>query len=122
MYKSPRGEIQRSHNKLQALYILGETFGARRVPGKALEYYRQVADRFTDAASAIQFYTRKDLKVPEVSVVRPEFKPAVAQGTQPGQDEQRGFHAGAVFSQQGAGLVPEPGCPAKPGSKLTYHT
>ena len=58
------------------LYILGQIFDARRVPGKALEYYRQVADRFTDAASAIQFYTRKDLKVPEVSVIRPQVKPA----------------------------------------------
>ncbi len=50
------------------------------MPGKALENYRQVADRFTDAASAVQFYTRKDLKVPEVSVIRPQVKPAIAQG------------------------------------------
>ena len=79
-YKDAGGADQPSPNKWQAFYILGQIFDARRQPGKALEYYRQVADRFTDAASAIQFYTRKDLKVPEVSVVRPEFKPAVAQG------------------------------------------
>jgi hypothetical protein len=103
------------------VYILGQIFDARRVPARALEYYRQVADRFTDAASAIQFYTRKDLKVPEVSVVRPEFKPAVAQRTQPGQGDQRGFHAVAVFPKQGAGLVPEPGVPARPGIKLDYR-
>ena len=71
VYKDAAGADQPSPNKWQALYILGQIFDARRDPGKALEYYRQVADRFTDAASAIQFYTRKDLKVPEVSVVRP---------------------------------------------------
>src|SRR5262249_55678362 len=45
---------------------------ARRDPGKALEYYRQVAERFTDAADAIRSFTRKDLHVPEISVIRPE--------------------------------------------------
>ncbi len=40
-------------------------------PAKALGYYEQVADRFTDAAGAVKSYTRKDLKLPEVSVVRP---------------------------------------------------
>ncbi len=80
VYKDAGGADQPSPNKWQALYILGQIFDARRVPGKALEYYRQVADRFTDASSAIQFYTRKEMKVPEVSVVRPLIKPAVAQG------------------------------------------
>ena len=37
-----------------------------------------VADRFTDAAGAIKSLTRKDLKVPEVSVIRPAA-PAVAE-------------------------------------------
>src|SRR5262245_12683067 len=77
-YKDASGVDQPSPNKWQALYILGQIFDARRLPGKALEYYRQVADRFTDAASAIQFYTRKDLRFPEVSVIRPAVKPAVA--------------------------------------------
>jgi tetratricopeptide (TPR) repeat protein len=77
-YKDAAGADQPSPNKWQALYILGQIFDARRVPGKALDYYRQVADRFTDASSAIQFYTRKDLKVPEISVIRPATKPAVA--------------------------------------------
>ena len=71
-YKDAAGADQPSPNKWQALYILGQIHDARRQPGKALEYYRQVADRFSDAAGAIQSYTRKDLKVPEVSVVRPE--------------------------------------------------
>ena len=49
-YKDAAGADQPSPNKWQALYILGQIFDARRQPGKALEYYRQVADRFTDAA------------------------------------------------------------------------
>ena len=70
-YKDAAGADQPSPNKWQAVYILGQIYDARRQPGKALEYYRQVADRFSDAAGAIQAYTRKDLKVPEVSIVQP---------------------------------------------------
>ena len=77
-YKDAAGAEQPSPNKWQALYILGQIYDARRQPAKALEYYRQVADRFTDAAGAITSFTRKDLKVPEVSVVRSQARPAVA--------------------------------------------
>ncbi len=79
-YKDAAGAEQPSPNKWQALYILGQIHDARRQPGKALEYYRQVADRFTDAAGAIKWYTRKDLKVPEVTVIRSE--PAIGAGLQ----------------------------------------
>ena len=79
-YKDANGVEQPSPNKWQALYILGQIFDARRQPGQALKYYTQVAERFTDAAGAIKFFTRKDLKLPEVSVVRPEARPAVAGG------------------------------------------
>ena len=100
VYKDAAGGDQPSPNKWQALYILGQIFDAHRQPGKAIEYYRQVADRFTDAASAIQFYTRKELKVPEVSVVRPQAKPAVAQAVGPDRPDaaagQAGFRAVAV--------------------------
>ncbi len=72
------------------MYILGQIYDARRQPAKALEYYKQVADRFSDAASAIQAYTRKDLRVPEVSIVRPGEGPIVAAG-RGGENPQRGF-------------------------------
>jgi len=77
-YKDAAGADQPSPNKWQAVYILGQIFDARRQPAKALEYYRQVAERFTDAADAVKSYTRKDLKLPEVTVVRPP-RPAVVQ-------------------------------------------
>ena len=47
-------------------------------PARRVDYYRQVADRFTDAADAVTSYTRKDLKLPEVTVVRPADRPKVA--------------------------------------------
>ena len=97
-YKDAAGVDQPSPNKWQALYILGQIHDARRQPGKALEYYRQVADRFTDAASAIQSYTRKQLKVPEVSVVRSENRPVVA-----GQPAPQGFRVIDVVPAPGAG-------------------
>ena len=70
-YKDANGVDQPSPNKWQALYILGQIFDARRDPAKAVEYYKQVADRFADAAGAVKALTRKDLKLPEVSLVRP---------------------------------------------------
>jgi tetratricopeptide (TPR) repeat protein len=124
VYKDAAGAEQPSPNKWQALYILGQIFDARRVPGKALEYYRQVADRFTDAASAIQFFTRKDLKVPEVSVIRPQVKPAVARaaGASPlnAPEDRVGLHAIAV-EPRNTGLDRAQGPPEKPGIKLEYR-
>jgi hypothetical protein len=110
VYKDAAGADQPSPNKWQALYILGQIYDARRTPGKALEYYRQVADRFTDAASAIQFYTRKDLKVAEVSVVRPQAKPAVAEA------------GAAARGLRAVGIQPGgPDALPRPGIKLEYR-
>ena len=53
-YKDANGVDQPSPNKWQALYILGQIYDARRQPAKALAYYQQVADRFTDAAGAVK--------------------------------------------------------------------
>jgi uncharacterized protein YfaS (alpha-2-macroglobulin family)/tetratricopeptide (TPR) repeat protein len=76
-YKDPNGVDQPSPNKWQALYILGQIHDARLEPAKALAYYRRVADRFSDAAGAVKSLTRKELKLPEISVIRPA-DPAVA--------------------------------------------
>ncbi len=77
-YKDAAGADQPSPNKWQAVYILGQIFDARRDPARALGYYREVADRFTDAAAAVKAYTRKDLEIPEITVVRPAAGAAVA--------------------------------------------
>ncbi len=70
-YKDANGVMQASPNKWQALYILGQIYDARRRPARAAEYYHRVADRFSDAADAERDLTRKDLKLPEVSILRP---------------------------------------------------
>ena len=70
-YKDANGLDQPSPNKWQALYILGQIYDARRNPARAVEYYKQVADRFADASGAVKALTRKGLKLPEVSLVRP---------------------------------------------------
>ncbi len=87
-YKDASGADQPSPNKWQSLFILGQIHDARRQPAKALDYYRQVADRFSDAASAVEFYTRKELKVPEIAVVRPEARNVA--GVRSRQGEERG--------------------------------
>ena len=53
-YKDANGLDQPSPNKWQAIYILGQIYDARRNPAKAVEYYKQVADRFADAAGRRQ--------------------------------------------------------------------
>ena len=90
-YKDASGVDQPSPNKWPAIYILGQIFDARRQPGKAIEFYRQVSERFTDAADAVKAYTRKDLKIPEVVVVRPADRPKVA-----GQPNPPAFRAVAL--------------------------
>ena len=114
--RTPPASDQPSPNKWQALYILGQIYDARRQPAKALEYYKQVADRFTDAAGAIQAYTRKDLKVPEVSIVRPPARPVVARPA--GGPAERGFR---VIDVVGASAPPPPEPAAKPGIGLDFR-
>ncbi len=70
-YKDANGVDQPSPNKWQAVYILGQIYDARRDPARALTFYEKVADRFSDAAGAVKSLTRKELKLPEVSVIRP---------------------------------------------------
>jgi hypothetical protein len=95
-----------SPNKWEATYILGQIHDARRQPAKALEYYKQVAERFSDAAGAIRAMTRKDLKLPEVTVLRPASRPEVAAG-------RAGFRAVAPSEPKDA--------KEKPAVKLDYR-
>ncbi len=82
-YKDGNGLDQASPNKWQALYILGQIHDARRQPAQAVAYYQQVADRFADATGALKSLTRKGLKLPEVTVIRPKAAPDGPAGTRP---------------------------------------
>jgi uncharacterized protein YfaS (alpha-2-macroglobulin family)/TolA-binding protein len=109
-YKDANGIDQPSPNKWQALYIIGQIHDARREPAKAVPYYRQVADRFTDAAEALKAFTRKGLSLPEVSVIRPET-PKVAAA------DPRGVFRNVAVAR--AADTPDPRFPDK--VKLTYR-
>ena len=116
-YKDAAGADQPSPNKWQAVYILGQIYDARRQPAKALEYYKQVADRFSDAAGAIQAYTRKDLKVPEVSIVRP-----AARASRRGPARRRKPASADFGSIDVVGATARPSQPpAKPGISLDFR-
>jgi hypothetical protein len=95
---------------------LGQIYDARRQPAKALEYYKQVADRFGDAAGALAAYTRKDLKVPEVSMVRPATQVAAAAGPA-GENRERGFRVIDVLAGADRRTAPA----AKPGIGLDFR-
>ena len=79
-YLDPNGLSQPSPNKWEAVFILGQIFDARRQPARALDFYRQVTNRFADAGTAVNALTRKALKLPEVSILRPGAaeKPSVS--------------------------------------------
>ncbi len=74
-YPDATGVPRPSPNKWQALYILGQIYDARRQPARAVEFYRQVADRFGDAADAVLALDRRSLKLPEVTILRPAAAP-----------------------------------------------
>ncbi len=70
-----------SPNKWQALFILGQIHDARQQPLQALTYYKRVADRFSDAAASVTALTRKELSIPEITLVRALAGPKIAEGS-----------------------------------------
>lgn len=65
------GRMVESPNKWRAIYILGQIYHSLGQPGKAIEYYTRVNERFEDAREAIEFFTQKTLKLPEVTTLKP---------------------------------------------------
>ncbi len=58
-------------NEWQAIYIMGQVFHSLGKPAEAIAEYNRVKDRFADAGEAIDFFTRKDISLPEVTTVKP---------------------------------------------------
>jgi hypothetical protein len=65
------GRIEESKNKWQALYILGQIYHSLGQPLQAISFYQLVADRFSDAREAIDYFKRKSITLPEVTRVKP---------------------------------------------------
>ena len=70
-FAEPNGTERDSDNKWQAIYILGQVYHSLGQAAEAILEYTRVADRFPDAAQAIQYFVRKEIALPEVSTIRP---------------------------------------------------
>ena len=58
-------------NHWQSIYIMGQVYHSLGKAAEAIGEYDKVKDRFADAREAIDFFTRKDLSLPEVTTVKP---------------------------------------------------
>lgn len=58
-------------NEFQAIYIMGQVFHSLGKASDAIAEYQRVKDRFADATEAIEFFTRKEISLPEVTTVKP---------------------------------------------------
>lgn len=65
------GRKVESANKWRAIYILGQIHHSLDQAEAAIKEYTRVQDRFEDARQAIEYFTRQDLHVPEVTTVKP---------------------------------------------------
>ena len=66
------GREMESPNKWEAIYIMGQVYHSLGDAARAIAEYTRVEDRFADAKQAIEYFTRKDISLPEVTVIRPE--------------------------------------------------
>jgi uncharacterized protein YfaS (alpha-2-macroglobulin family)/tetratricopeptide (TPR) repeat protein len=65
------GRKSESPNKWRALYIIGQIYHSLGKAEKAIEYYSRVNERFEDAREAIEFFTQKSIKLPDVTTQKP---------------------------------------------------
>ena len=71
-HKDPATGIEvAAANKWQAIYIMGQIYHSLGKPAAAITEYKRVKTRFSDAGEAIDFFTRKSIKLPEVTTVKP---------------------------------------------------
>ncbi|MHB8899311.1 MAG: MG2 domain-containing protein [Thermoguttaceae bacterium] len=65
------GREKESDDKWRAIYILGQIYHSLGQPAEAITEYRRVEDRFPDARQSIEYFTRKDIQLPEVTTIEP---------------------------------------------------
>ncbi len=65
------GGTREADNKWEAVYIMGQVYHSLNEPGNAIEQYERVKDRFSDADEAIEFFTRKEIRLDEVTTIKP---------------------------------------------------
>ena len=70
-YLNKNGEMVESDYKNLAIYIMGQIYHSMGEPEKAIEEYEKVKEQFPDAKEAIEYFTRKDVKLDEVTTFKP---------------------------------------------------
>ncbi|NLS96777.1 MAG: tetratricopeptide repeat protein [Planctomycetaceae bacterium] len=66
------GNEKESDDKWRAIYILGQIHHSLGEAAEAVKEYRRVEDRFPDAKQSIEYFTRKEIEIPEVTTVEPD--------------------------------------------------
>jgi len=70
-YTLPDGTTKPSDNRDLALYVVGQIWHAWGQPEKAIEYYGRIKEKFADAAQAVDYFRRTDLRLDEVTTFAP---------------------------------------------------
>ncbi len=65
------GREVESANKWEAIYIMGQVYHSLGKAAQAIAEYTRVEDRFADAKQAIAYFMRREISLPEVTVIRP---------------------------------------------------
>ena len=65
------GREQESDDKWRAIYILGQIHHSLGEAAEAIRQYRRVEERFPDAKQSIEYFTRKEIRLPEVITIEP---------------------------------------------------
>ena len=76
-YPDKQGNLRESDHKYLAMYLMGQMYHAMGKPEQALAHYEQVKDRFPDAAEAMAHFTRKGLRLEDVSTFAPDEEAAL---------------------------------------------
>jgi TolA-binding protein len=70
-YPDKQGRMIESAHKNLAIYIMGQIYHSMGQPEKAIAEYEKVKDLFPDAKESIEHFTRKRLKLDEVTTFKP---------------------------------------------------
>ncbi len=71
-YRDEQGVVRPSPNKWLALYIIGQIYHAQQETEKAIEYYKKVKSRFSDAEEVVSYFEHKFVEMPEVAIFHPD--------------------------------------------------
>ncbi len=65
------GGTRVADNKWEAVYIMGQVYHSLGKAADAIMQYGKVEQRFADAAEAIEFFRRKEIRLAEVTTIKP---------------------------------------------------